>query len=290
MRRSIVLLGALLLLAPRAVLAADEKKVCLESYEKAQRLRADAKLRASTKELVTCSREVCPAMIKGDCGKWLEEVDQSLPSVVFAVMGPDGKEVSDVKISMDDEVLATEVTGTAVVVDPGNHSFKFERGGATVEERFVIREGEKRRKLEVSFAPKPAPPPAATPGTQPDPTRPPPETASPEGSRPVPALVWVLGGVGIAALGAFAGFAIKGMGDKSDLDRCKPSCPQEAIDDNKKTFVVGDVFLAGGLVALGAATILYLTRPTASRTARSGPGAPGKARPVQWQAFSGVAP
>lgn len=250
--------------------AADDKKACLESYEKAQRLRADVKLRASIKELATCSRDVCPALIKKECGKWLEEVDQSMPSVVFEVTGPDGREVADVKVTMDDEVLVTEITGTAVVVDPGNHAFKFERAGQVLEERFVIREGEKRRKLEVSFVPKlapapaPAPPPAPTPPPQPNPIADP--TAGE--SRPVPAIVWVLGGIGVVSLGAFAGFAFKGIGEKSDLDACKPRCTDAQIDDNKRTFVVADVFLGVGVVALGTAAVLFFTRPAEPARAR----------------------
>ena len=258
--------------------AEDDKAACLDSYVKAQKLRQDAKLRTAMSELAKCSREACPAMIRAECTKWQTETEQSIPSVVFSVHGPDGSDLTDVKVTMDDEVLASDLKGTAINVDPGPHRFLFERPGNAPKELklVVLLEGEKRRKIDVVLAAADRAP-AATPVTLP----PPPPAKGEKGedapsgpSRPIPTSVFVLGGIGIAAFGGFVGFALSGYSGKSDLDDCKPFCSKDQIDDNKTTFLISDIFLGVSVVSLGVATYLFLTRPEARSTNAASRGYP----------------
>lgn len=92
------------------------------------------------------------------------------------------------------------------------------------------------------------------------------QPASPStGSRPVPTAVWILGGIGIAGVGSFLGFGLSGLSQRSDLDdRCKPSCPANDVDAMQRTYLIADISLAVGAVALAAALFVYFTRPVVS--------------------------
>ena len=83
-------------------------------------------------------------------------------------------------------------------------------------------------------------------------------------------LTWILGGVGVASLGGFAFFALRGGSTRSDLDSCKPFCSQDDIDSSKQNYVIGDVFLGVSIVALAGAVILYVTRPEKQVTTNVG--------------------
>lgn len=235
---------------------ADEKSECLDAYEKAQRVRQESKLRESKKQLALCARDACPASIRKDCGRWLDEVEQALPSVVLRATDASGADLRNVAVTMDGEVIASSLTGTSIPVDPGPHKFTFTpSGGSPITVDAVIAEGEKRRTVAMQIATKNVPeqPPARRLdedlGTK------------PATERPVPILTYVLGGVGIVSLGGFGFFALRGSSTRSDLDSCKPFCAQDDIDSSKQNYVIGDVFLGVSIVALASAVILYVTRP-----------------------------
>ena len=236
---------------------ADDKAECLDAYEKAQRVRQEGKLRESKKQLALCARDACPASIRKDCGRWLDEVEQALPSVILRATDANGADLRDVSVTMDAEPIASSITGTSVSVDPGPHKFTFTpKGGSPVTVDAVVAEGEKRRTIAMQA-------PAKTAVRQP--SSPPPTDhdvgPKPETERPVPILTYVLGGVGIVSLGGFGFFALRGSSTRSDLDSCKPFCAQDDIDSSKQNYLIGDVFLGVSIVALAGAVILYVTRP-----------------------------
>jgi len=235
---------------------ADDKAQCLDAYEKAQRVRQEGKLRESRTQLAVCSREVCPASIRKDCGRWLDDVEQGIPTIILRATGEQGEDLKEVSVAMDGEVIATSLTGGAVAIDPGSHKFEFRRAGkAPVTVEAVIAEGDKRRTVAMT-APRDTTTPTTT-TERPVAEQPPPVTTE----RPTPILTYVLGGVAIVGLAGFGFFAYRGSSTRSDLDSCKPFCGQDEIDASKKNFVIGDVFLGVGVVALAAATVIYLTRP-----------------------------
>jgi hypothetical protein len=264
MKRSAVLLALGLSMVAAPALA-DDKAECLDAYEKAQRVRQESKLRESKKQLALCARDVCPTSIRKDCGRWLDEVDQSIPTIVLRASGANGEDLKDVSVTMDGEPLATSLTGTAVPIDPGAHKFVFTPAGKTpVTVEAVVAEGDKRRVIAMRVESASVPPssssemPAERPGVV-------------TTERPVPALTWILGGVGLVSLGGFGFFAMRGASTRSDLDSCKPFCAQDDIDASKQNYVIGDVFLGVSIVALAGAVILYVTRP--EKTVQVGMGA-----------------
>ena len=123
----------------------------------------------------------------------------------------------------------------------------------------TIREGEKNRKLQVQL------------GTRSEPEH-------PAASRPIPPLVFVLGGVGLVGLGSFAFFGIRAKNDEAELrdSGCQPRCDVDEVDAVFEKQVIADVSLGIGVAALAAATIVFLTRPTV------GGRSAGMRRPLAW--------
>jgi hypothetical protein len=179
--------------------------------------------------------------------------------------------VIDVKVTVDGKPFTDRIDGKPKSINPGVHTFHYETEGApAMDEKVAIRAGDKMRKLTVKFANKgKSTPGAATP--TPDTSVEPDSSANPvptstadkvESSRPVPATVFVLGGIGVVGLGVFTYFALKFDGQVTDLDACKPRCQQSQVDDASSTRTISYIPLGVGVVGVGVATILYLTRPT----------------------------
>ncbi|HVH47250.1 MAG TPA: hypothetical protein VM925_33160 [Labilithrix sp.] len=232
--------------------APDEREQCAASAEQAQQLRDEGKYRRAREQMLVCVRNVCPGPIKVDCGKWLSELDRDAPTVVFGARDNKGTDIVDVKVSMDGAPLQARLDGKPVLVDSGEHSFKFEGPDGTVrEERVLLRAAEKARPIIVTFA-------------APDAPVPPRNDSNGTGAFDktlVPPLV--AAGIGVVALGSFAIFGLAGKSDVDELQRCKPMCAEERVDSARTKLTIADVSLGVGVVALGVATYLYLTRPVA---------------------------
>ena len=261
MHRSSIVLSAIVacsLLVPSMAFAAGEGNACTGSYEKAQYLRRDKKLRAARKELLTCSQATCPGAIVSDCTTWMSEVDKIIPSVVFDARDPKGQSVADVKVTMDGELLQTKIDGTAVQVDPGNHVFHFEPvEGAPGDQQVLVLEGEKAR--VITFAMGAAA--TSTTGPQPQPQPQPDQPSSGNGTRTI---AYVVGGVGVASLAVGIIFGAMGSSQAStDKDTanggCAPNCGADEVSSIKTKLIVSDIFIPVGIVGIGAAVVLYLT-------------------------------
>ena len=232
----------------------------MSSAESAQILRSDGKLLAAKEQLRVCVRAVCPPVVRDDCTRWLAQVSESIPTLVFQARDAQGTEIVDVQVSEDGKTLAQQLDGREVAVDPGDHTLRFDHGGQSVERKVFIAESQKGKLIGVTFGPSAAPA-----LTAPDATTPATSTAvEPEGPRrPVPVAAWVLGGVSLAALvtsGVFYAEAISLTGRLNDL-HCAPYCSQADIDTLKRQVVVADVALGIGAAAAAAAVIVVVTRP-----------------------------
>ncbi len=257
MRSSLGLL-ALLVAVPAAAATPQDKQACIAASEKAQQLRADSKLMSSREQLLSCARDVCPAVVRKDCARWLAEVEEALPTIVLAARDGAGHDVAAVKVTVDDKPFADKLEGKAQPIDPGSHVFKFEReGGPSLTETVLVREGEKNRIVSVTFAAPSDGAAAAAPGKS--------DAALP-GERVVNPAAWVLGGVGVAAFASFAYFGISGRSRASELrSTCAPGCAESDVDSVKSKLLIADVSLGVSVVSLGIATYLFLN-PTRSES------------------------
>jgi hypothetical protein len=125
---------------------------CLAASEAALKLGNDHKLRGERSQLLVCAAASCPADIRKECLRRVDEVNAQIPTIVFQAKDGASKDISAVKITMDGEVIAQRLEGTSLSVDPGNHTFVFETSGEpAVQEQLFITEGEKDRRERILF-------------------------------------------------------------------------------------------------------------------------------------------
>jgi hypothetical protein len=250
-------LGAWLTLtaAERRAFAGDDREVCANAAEQAQQLRDEGKYRRAREQMLVCARESCPGAVRSDCGKWLTELDRDAPTVVFGARDSRGSDIVDVKVSMDGVAILDRLDGKPVLVDSGEHTFKFESKDGVREEKVLLRAAEKARPIIASFSAAgggPTPPPTSG-GGHPD------KAEKTEAPSIIP--IAVVGGIGVVALASFAIFGISGKSDVDDLQSCKPNCKQKDVDSARTKLIIADISLGVGVVAVGVAAVLYFTRP-----------------------------
>jgi hypothetical protein len=249
-----ILLSALTMVSAHARADEPDKAACHGAYEQGQRLRRGKKLIEAREKLLLCARDPCPAVFQPECAKWLGELDAEVPTVVVALEGK--VEGDGAHVLVDGAPFSPQVDGIARPIDPGPHEFVIETDRVRIAQKATIVEGEKAQRVVVTGV--------AGSGAE----RPP----GPE--RPVPPLAIGVGALGVAALGTSAVFGLIGLGQKSDIDKCTPNCTLDDVHSARRTFLVSDVALGVGLVAVGAAVVLYVTRPTqAAESSVRGPAA-----------------
>jgi hypothetical protein len=244
--------GLALAAAPDA--GAVDRETCFSSAESAQTLRKAGHLRDARDKLTVCANATCPASVQNDCTNWAREVDAALPTIVVQAHDAKGNDLTDVRVVVDGKTFATRLDGKPIAVDPGSHALRIERAGATpVERSLVAVQGQKERVIDAELDVA-VDHPAQTPT-----------------SRPIPLPVWILGGVGAAALVTTGVFWVWGRSDYSSLQgSCGESCNPSQVSPVRTKLVVGDVALGVGVVSLGLAAWFYFTRKTESPPAAEG--------------------
>ena len=271
-----VLAATTTLLSAETAARADDREQCASAADQAQQLRDEGKYRRAREQLLLCARDVCPAPIKRDCLEWLSQVESTAPTVVFGAKDAT-KDLSDVKVYVDGAAVTDRLDGKPVQMDLGKHTVKFEYQGQVKEEEVIIGAGQKNRNVTVTFGAAAVAPTGPTP--------PPGGETSKEGSI-VPALV--VGGIGVLAIGSFAIFGLGGKSDVSNLeDTCKPHCAESDVDKARTKLIIADISLGVGIVALGVATYLFVTRPKVDADVKTGHGSAGPGRTARETAKSG---
>lgn len=234
--------------------AADDRETCASAADQAQQLRDEGKYRRAREQMLICARDVCPAPIKRDCLEWLSSLEQVAPTIVISAK--DGNsDVTDVKVSMDGTSITERLDGKPFPVDLGEHVIKFEYQGKQKEEKVLIGAGQKVRTISVQFGNPNAGTASAGGG----------DAGGAGGGEPksgsvVPALI--VGGLGVVALGSWAVFGLTGTSDVNDMEStCKPHCAQSDVDAARTKLIIADISLGVGVVALGVATYMFITRP-----------------------------
>jgi hypothetical protein len=247
-----VLVGAI----PRSAHAEDDPDpvaVCLAEHTQGQELRRDGQLLESRESFKRCSATGCPSQVIRDCLGWKEQVDQQIPSLGFRVTA-DGASRADVRVFVDDQLLAERLDGKALDLNPGSHRVRVELPPfAPFDETLVVIEGDKFRMVDATFrTPVPAPPAVVA--------APPPR--EPEMHRPIPVSSYVFAGVSVAAAINAAGWGLWMSSLRSELqENCQPNCSPESVDVLEQRALIADISWGVSLVSLATAVTLYVLRP-----------------------------
>jgi hypothetical protein len=254
-RRAAALAVALGIASAPALARADD--ACIRAYEGTQVARKAGRLVEARAEAVACSQPACPAGMVTECAQWQREIEGALPSVMLAFERPDGTDAVGAEVSIDGAKVA--VTGLPIALDPGAHTARVTLDGfEPLETRFLLQEGEQRRRISGRLVAIAAP-------------------------LRVPALVFA--GVAAVSFGLGIGFGVSAGVDHGELSaRCAPSCsPEKAASVRRKT-IAADVSLGVGVASLAAAAFFFF-RPASSPgvSAAVAPTVGGGKLDLRWQ-------
>jgi hypothetical protein len=252
---------------PTIARADDIAATCLTDYEEGQIAQKAGQFERARARFANCMRAECPRTIQGRCGILAQNIEAAQPSTLVVAQAPDGHDVVGARVSLDGQA-AVRIPVTATRLDPGEHVVRVEADGfAASEQRFILREGEKDRRIEVALHPVGAP---AT--EQGEPPRP--EAGPAPG--PIPASVWILGGVAAASLVGAAATGAIGWSMRDHLaSTCKPTCSSNQIAPVRTLWITAFVALGVGVVTGSAAAFLFVNRhdPPATTGRAIDPGA-----------------
>jgi hypothetical protein len=217
----------------------------------------------------------------------VDQLNAEIPTVVFSVTDGSGADVTAVKISMDGEKLADQLDGTALAVDPGEHTFTFEMAGQpAMTKKLLIAQGQKDRRELVTLGsppppsfPPPSPSAAPSPTTPTGPLSPPPPTDS-GGLGTQKVLAIAAGGLGVVGLGIATAFGLMAISQKNDAESVCPNMCQTQDGVNKwhdasTSATVSTIgFIVGGVGIAGAAA-LWFTAPSGRQQVQVGVGPGG---------------
>jgi hypothetical protein len=225
--------------------AASAKAACLAAHEEGLALRTQKKPHAAHDKFVSCARSECPVVVRKECAEQLTLAEKDAPTVALEARDESGLDAPAVKVAMDGAPLTERLTGTAVPVEPGEHVFRFEAAdGKVIEQRVLVVEGDKNRKVLADFAtlvPKPIGPDRPVPPPRP----------------PLPVASLALAGVTVVGLASFTVFAITGKNDEKDLaSSCGPRCSDDEVGSVKTKYAVADVSLVVAVAAAAVAVVL----------------------------------
>ncbi len=269
---------AILTVASQASAAGVTKDQCIDANTQGQSLRRDGKFDAARAQLRTCGDPACPAIIRDDCTRRLDDLERAQPTIIFDAKDGSGHDLVAVTVTVDGQPFATKLEGKALRVDPGAHTFVFTvPGQPDAQKSYVIKEGEKDRQEKVIIgavvtapapAAAPAPPPAALPTT-------PPDEPSSEGMGTRKKIGLGVGGAGVVGLGVGGvfGFLTLSAASKQKTDCASAtSCAHysQASSDHSTAQTDGMIsniaFIAGGALLATGAVLFFLPNPSSTET------------------------
>jgi hypothetical protein len=264
-----LVLASLAPLAWAAPAFADDKSECIAASEKAQSLRDDKRFSQTRELLLSCAREVCPAVIKKDCAEQLADLEKKIPSVVLRAKDRTGSDIVAVKVAIDGKPAAEALDGKAIPLDPGVHVFRFETANEEpIEQKVVVAEGEQNRAVSVTF------------GHQ--------DPGGPAPSRGAPIAGIVVGGLGLVAGAVLAPiFWSMGLSQKKTDESpggCAPAgggpgCSDDEISSIRTKLVLGDIMMGVGVVGVAVGAVLIIVHYS------GGPSTTGRATAPTKTAF-----
>lgn len=249
-----LLLVALLLSASRTARA--DATSCSSAHEVGQKAEHDGRLRKALEQFTACAADdACPDVIRKDCMALRDEVTQALPTVTFAIADGE-KEITSVRIFVDDELLTTKVDGLAVPIDPGRHRLKLVLPqGRAIASEVLLHEGEKNRLISVQTS-KPAPVASEAAVAE--------ARSSRRESSPV---LWAVAGIGVSALAVGTTFALLGRAEEQAVADCAPNCApvmRTNLDRAHRDYLIANIGFGVAGAAAATAIVIHFATPSQS--------------------------
>jgi hypothetical protein len=240
---------------PRVGHADDAKRACVTAATEGQTLRQQDKLIEARDAFRICAADSCPSVVRSHCVTWLSEVGALIPTVIVRVQDDKGADVLDARVSVDGHDWSI---GRPEPIDPGEHVVEAVTAhGERQRMKVLVVDGDKSRVVTIRIA-EPIPPARPPARTQPATTT----------SSGIPWGVWVVGGLGIAALGTSATFTVLA---KNQLDMlhgtCSPNCSSAQTQTGRTDALVAQVSLGVGAAAVAGA-ILWALLPRSSQASQ----------------------
>jgi hypothetical protein len=282
--RLVVAIGLFAGLGSAPARADITKDQCIDANGKGQQLRREGKLMAARQQLRLCTDSACPAMVRDDCTKRLDDLEKAQPTIAFEVKDASGADVTAVKVTVDGKPLAERLDGAALPVDIGEHVFRFEVAGQhPITRTLVLIEGEKGRRERIAIGGATASLPAPVLPTAPS-AAPVPGAHRPAGSAPVFSAIEthstgagmgtqkVLGlaaaGLGVAGIAVGSVFGVMTLSQKSQQQSdcgssasCTSSGHAQAVNDHSTGMTDSTIstigFIAGGALLVGGALLFF---------------------------------
>jgi hypothetical protein len=208
--------------------------------------------------------------------KQVSKIDGETPSIVPVVVDASGKNMSEVQVEMDGELLASRIDGRGIPVDPGDHVFTFKTDKQTLgTQNASIPQGQRNVAVTLdmslakiaSTAPAEGAPAAAA-ATGPEPAvatsseEPRARTAARSGG---PGLgTYSLAALGLAGVGGYGLLTYWGNKDNKLLEACAPDCKPTSVQHIRQLYTAAKISVGVGAAALIGATILFLTSGSSS--------------------------
>ena len=228
------------------------KADCIQAHKLCQQAQNDGRLVEARARATSCTNPACPGLLVADCARWLNELDQRIPSVVFEVRAG-GHPSMKAEVYADGQRVESWTRGEALRLDPGQHTFRFVLAPFSPStETMLLGEGQRFRLVSVELA-------MPDRDSTPSPTGPDRATRT---ERPVPVVVYPLLGVGVVGIAGFVGFGLSGKAEQRRLERtCSPNCTESDLSTMRQRYLIGDISAAVGVGAIVGAGVLYLFRP-----------------------------
>jgi hypothetical protein len=246
--------------------APPTKRECVQASEAGQDLRGSGKLHDARGQFVVCMSATCPRPVREDCAQRLSEIDAAMPTLVLVARDADGNDVVAATATIDGSDTEHPLDGKAIDLDPGPHRLEFHAGDRTLQRDIVAHEGDKDRRVEVTFSAPQAPAAALAPSP------PPPSPERPKGD-PGSVQRWAGIGVGVVGVagvvvGAAFGFVSKSTYDHAldvecghNPNNCTPQGTADGDTAHSQATASTAAFIGGGAL-LAAAAALYFTAPS----------------------------
>lgn len=252
-----------------------DTQTCVDAAEKGQVLRDGGQFLRARETLLACVSDACPKAVRADCQAWVEQLEREIPSFLPSAKTPDGEDLVDVNVFLDDKPIAARLDGRSMLADVGPHKIRFEAAGyRPVTHSIVLQTGQKNRLIEVKLEKESDKGTAASEN---------PVVARSE--RPSRVLPLVLGSVAVTFGAVATGYAIAGISARDDLSSqpcgLSQTCSSDDLRPIRSKLLVADVLGAAAILAGAACVYFLVTQPSRPPPSSARLRIPGL-EPIRW--------